>query len=85
MDDREFNLKNGIRQLIENELFAEAVAQVKQEIALEMANEADADKRNQLFATYHAVDRVVGKFNSYANDVRMITGTKDTQNADRIN
>ena len=85
MDDREFNLKNGIRQLIENELFAEAVAQVKQEIALEMANEVDADKRNQLFATYHAVDRVVGKFNSYANDVRMITGTKDTQNADRIN
>lgn len=60
-----------IRDLLANELFKRAITEVKKDISDELFINSDRDKRDSLYYEMKVVDLVLGRLQSYANDLIM--------------
>lgn len=76
MTEEEMWKKDLMRKVVESPLFPDIRKEIRSQIMEEMMLEKDADKRNELFWEAQALDRVIGRITSYANDVRALPPEK---------
>lgn len=72
MDDLRFRKLRALRQAMDHEFFGLAIADLKREIADEMADcVGPAEKIGALKAERFALDRLRGRLESYVNELTM--------------
>lgn len=72
MDDLKFRRMSLIRDVVDNPLFAEIMAETKATLAQKMLATEDADARNALYHEGKALDRVRKSLTAIANAVRAV-------------
>lgn len=63
--------KSIIKDLLVNEMFKKAIKEVKDDISAELFITSDRDKRDVLYYEMKVIDLVMGRLQSYANDIIM--------------
>jgi len=71
MTEEEYHRKRLIKSLIEYPDWQSIRKDIRIQIMEDMMAEKDADKRNELFWEAQALDRLVGRLTSIANEVRI--------------
>ena len=74
MSPAEYERKNSIRKLVDNQAFTDAIDVIKGDMAYNMLNESSEEVREALHREYKALDRIVGQLTAIANEVRAIDG-----------
>lgn len=73
MDDLRFRKLRALRQAMDHEFFGQAIAELKREIADEMADcVGPAEKIGALKAERFALDRLRGRLESYVNELTFL-------------
>ena len=65
--------KEVIRRMLDDPLFNDAISHMRALIAMDMVTETNRDKRDDYYYEVKALDRIVSRLTTYANDVRAIT------------
>lgn len=72
MNEEEIYKRDLMKKVVESPLFPQMRKDIRSQIMEEMMQEKNADRRNELFWEAQALDRIIGKMTSYANDVRAL-------------
>jgi hypothetical protein len=74
MDDRHFKHCKEIKQLLESQLFNSAVREIKKDLATQLfaSKDNEGQIRIDLYYENKALDRILDKLQSYANEIVMI-------------
>lgn len=73
MTEEEIYKRDLMKKVVESPLFPQMRKDIRSQIMEEMMQEKNADRRNELFWEAQALDRIIGKMTSYANDVRALS------------
>lgn len=73
MTDLEFRRKSLIRDIVDNPLFDEMIADIRNELAIAMLATEKEEERDRLFHDAKAVTRLQGQLVKIANEIRMTT------------
>ena len=72
MDDLRFRRLKALRQALDQPFFGQAVAELRRELADEIADCLEPEKAEALKAERFALDRLHGRLESYLNELMMI-------------
>lgn len=61
-----------IKKLITSRLFQDAIKTIKMELATEMIDCDDSDKRQMIFLENKALERLLDRMQAYANEIAML-------------
>jgi len=76
MTEEELWKKDLMRKIVDSPLFPDIRKEIRTQIMEEMMTSKDEKRRNELFWEAQALDRIVGRLTSYANDIRALPPEK---------
>ena len=82
-EEEEYRQKEVIRTLLDQQVVAEAFSTMREDIVNEIlaTSPDDASARERLYVEAGLVDRVYGRLNAFANEMRVMTPTGEEPNA----
>lgn len=83
MDEREYQKRVMVRDMLGNELFSAILNEVSKSVMIDilMTKPDEASRREELYCENQALTRLVGRFQSFANEASMVERDRNKKQA----
>jgi hypothetical protein len=74
--DEEYRRKDLVREIVDNPMFDEIIADIKKGLAMAMLETKKEEDRDNLFHEAQALDRFAGQLRRIANEVKVVKNAR---------